>query len=96
MPTPALPARSATPVLASVTTLVVSVTSAVGVKVAVQVTPLSAEDTALSVPLARARSVLSKPVTASLKVMVTPLVSPALSALSASTMVAVGRSVSTV
>ena len=82
--------------MASAMTLVVDSRSAVGVKVAVQVTPLSAEDTVLSVPLARARSVLSKPVTASLKVIVTRLVSPALSALSASTMAAVGRSVSIV
>ena len=58
--------------------------------------PLSVEATALSAPLTTVRSVLSKPVTASLKVIVTPLVSPALSAVSASTTVAVGRSVSMV
>jgi hypothetical protein len=44
---------------------------AVGVKVAVQVMPPSLLLTALSVPLAMVRSALVKPVTASLKVMVT-------------------------
>jgi hypothetical protein len=52
--------------------------------------------TALSVPLATLRSALVKPVTASLKVMVTPEVSPAASAVSATTRVAVGRAVSMV
>ena len=62
----------------------VSVVSAVGVKVAVQVVPPSAEDTALRVPLAMVRSALLKPLTASEKVMVTPEVSPAASAARAS------------
>ncbi|MCY1280082.1 hypothetical protein D9M70_288560 [compost metagenome] len=65
-----------------------------GVKVAVQVRPPSADDTALSVPPATLRSALVSPLTASLKVMVTSEVSPAASALSSTTMVAVGRSVS--
>ncbi|MOA44415.1 hypothetical protein D3C78_1666920 [compost metagenome] len=52
--------------------------------------------TAVSVPLAIVRSALVRPVTASLKVMVTSEVSPTLNALSATTMVAVGRTVSTV
>ena len=71
MPLPALPAASATPLLASVMTLLVDVRLAVGVKVAVQVMPPSLLLTALSVPLATVRSALVKPVTASLKVMVT-------------------------
>ena len=75
--------------------MVVDSRSAVGVKVPVQVLPLSLEATVLSAPLATVRSALAKPVTASLKVIVTRLVSPALSALSASTMVAVGALVST-
>ncbi len=72
-------------------TLVVSVMLAVGVKVAVQVTPPSALLTAVKVPLAMVRSALVKPVTASLKVKVTSEVSPTTSALSATTTVAVGR-----
>ena len=75
-------------------TLLVDVRLAVGVKVAVQVVPPSLLLTALNVPLATVRSALVKPVTASLKVMVTWLVSPTLSAVSATTMLAVGRSVS--
>jgi hypothetical protein len=94
VPSPALPARSATPVLSSVMRLVVSVVLAVGVSVAVQVTPLSLELTALKVPLATVRSSLAKPLTASLKVMVTGEVSPANKAVSATTMVALGRAVS--
>ncbi|MNV85594.1 hypothetical protein D3C71_1795620 [compost metagenome] len=62
---------------------------------AVQVMPPSLLLTALKVPLATLRSELSKPVTASEKVMVTNDVSPTLRALSATTMVAVGRWVST-
>ena len=50
MPVPALPATSATPVLASVMTLLVSAMSAVGVNVAVQVMPPSVEETGVSVP----------------------------------------------
>ncbi|MCY1456951.1 hypothetical protein D9M71_742050 [compost metagenome] len=49
---------------------------------------------ALNVPLAMVRSALVRPLTASLKVMVTSEVSPILSAVSATTMLAVGRTVS--
>ncbi|MNR52754.1 hypothetical protein D3C85_1726560 [compost metagenome] len=63
-------------------------------KVAVQVIPPSLLLTAVSVPLAMVRSALVNPLTASLKVIVTSEVSPILSAVSATTMVAVGRSVS--
>ena len=94
MPLPALPARSAIPVLSRVIRLVVSVTLALGVNVAVQVMPPSLLLTALSVPLAMVRSALVKPVTASLNVMVTSEVSPIRRLLSATTMVAVGRTVS--
>ncbi|MNS10893.1 hypothetical protein D3C72_424170 [compost metagenome] len=94
MPVPALPARSATPLLFRVIRLVASVMLLVGVKVAVQVMPPSALLTALNVPLAMLRSALVKPLTASLKVMVTNEVSPIFSAVSATTMVAVGRAVS--
>ncbi|MOA57021.1 hypothetical protein D3C78_1811180 [compost metagenome] len=69
---------------------------AVGVKVAVQVTPPSLLLTALNVPLGTLRSALVKPLTASLKVMVTCVVSPALRVESTMTMVAVGRWLSTV
>ncbi|MOA59643.1 hypothetical protein D3C78_1843170 [compost metagenome] len=48
----------------------------------------------MSVPLAMVRSALVNPLTASLKVMVTSEVSPILSAVSATTMLAVGRTVS--
>ncbi|MNH28292.1 hypothetical protein D3C85_719420 [compost metagenome] len=68
---------------------------AVGVKVAVQVMPPSLLLTLLNVPLAMVRSALLKPVTASLNVMVTRVVSPALSAVSAITMLAVGTLVCT-
>ncbi len=75
--------------------VVASAILAVGVKVAVHVTPPSLELTALKVPLAMDKSALVKPVTASLKVMVTPEVSPMLNAVSATTSDAVGRTVST-
>ena len=94
VPVPAFPARSAIPVLARVMMLLVSLIPPVGVKVAVQVIPPSALLTGVSVPLGTVRSALVKPLTASLKVMVTSVVSPALSAGSATTMVAVGRWVS--
>ncbi|MNR32178.1 hypothetical protein D3C85_1497400 [compost metagenome] len=94
VPLPALPARSATPVLSRVIRLVASVMLAVGVKVAVQVMPPSLLLTAVNVPLVMVRSALVKPLTASLKVIVTREVSPILNAVSATTMVAVGRSVS--
>ena len=57
---------------------------------------MSALVASVRTPFTTIKSALVRPVTASLKVMVTRLVSPALSALSASTMVAVGASVSTV
>lgn len=66
----------------------------VGVKVAVHVIPPSAELTADNEPLAMVRSALVKPVTASEKVRVTELVLPILRALGATTVVAVGRTVS--
>ena len=69
---------------------------AVGVKVAVQVVPPSDELTELKVPLAMDKSALVKPVTASLKVIVTRDVSPAARAVSETTKLAVGRSVSIV
>ncbi len=74
--------------------LVASLMALLGVNVAVQVIPPSLLETALRVPLATVRSALVKPVTASLKVMVTCDVSPMLRLLSATTMVAVGRWVS--
>ena len=96
VPVPALPAASVTPLLVSVMRLLMSLVLAVGVKVAVQVMPPFTEATAVSVPLVIVRSALVKPVTASLKVIVTSDVSPAFSAVSATTIVAVGRSVSMV
>ncbi|MNU68437.1 hypothetical protein D3C71_578030 [compost metagenome] len=95
VPLPALPDRSLIPVLFRVIRLVVSLTLAVGVKVAVQVMPPSLLLTAVSVPLAIVRSALVNPLTASLKVMVTSEVSPILRLVSATTRVAVGRTVST-
>ena len=77
---------SVTPVLSRLIWLLAAVRPAVGVKVAVQVVPPSLEATALSVPLATVRSVLSKPLTASPKVMVTSEVSPTVRLLSATTM----------
>ena len=67
---------------------------AVGVNVPVQVMPPSLLLTADNVPLAMVRSALVKPVTASLKVKVTSDVSPIFNAVSAITMVTVGRAVS--
>ncbi|MNQ29764.1 hypothetical protein D3C85_430850 [compost metagenome] len=90
MPTPAVPRPFITPVLSRVMTLVVSEILADGVNVAVQVMPPSLLLTALKVPLAMVRSALVKPVTASEKVIVTKDVSPMLSVVSATTMVAVG------
>ncbi len=92
---PALPDRSLTPVLFRVIRLVVSVTLVVGVSVAVQVMPPSLLLSPVKVPLATVRSAAVKPLTASLKVMVTTEVSPAARLVSATTMVAVGRTVST-
>ncbi|MNN75787.1 hypothetical protein D3C81_1921130 [compost metagenome] len=65
-----------------------------GVRVAVQVIPPSALLSPLTTPLATLRSSRPKPLTASLKVMVTRLVWPMLRLLLATTMVAVGRWVS--
>ncbi len=73
--------------------LLVSVTSAVGVRVAVQVMPPSLLLIALRVALATVRSALLKPLTVSEKVMVTSEVSPAVRLLSAIRMLAVGRTV---
>ena len=95
MPVPLLPARSEMPVLFSTIRLVVSVTLNVGVNVAVQVMPPSLLLTLLRLPLATLRSLLSKPVTASLKVMVANEVSPGRRSLSLMTIVAVGRWLST-
>ncbi|MNF87618.1 hypothetical protein D3C84_700880 [compost metagenome] len=93
---PVLPEPFCTPLLSSVIRLVLSVMALVGVKVAVQVMPPSLLLTAVKVPLAMVRSALLKPVTASENVMVTSEVSPILSAVSATTMVAVGATVSIV
>ena len=68
----------------------------VGVNVAVQVMPPSLLLTALNVPLAMVRSALVKPVTASLKVMVTSEDSPIFRLGSDTMMVAVGTTVSMV
>ena len=95
VPEPALPAVSDTPVLSSVMTLVASVVEADGVSVAVHVVPPSDDVTELSVPLSIVRSAFVKPVTASLNVIVTSEVSPIFSDVSATTIVAVGRTVST-
>ncbi len=94
MPLPLLPAASVTPVLSRVIRLLVSLTLLSGVSVAVQVMPPSALASPLNAPLATLRSARVKPLTASLKVMVTVVVSPMRRALSATTMVAVGRWVS--
>ncbi|MCY1244592.1 hypothetical protein D9M71_124150 [compost metagenome] len=91
---PVLPAASCTPVLSRVIRLPVLVVPDVGVRVAVQVMPPSLELRLLSTPLATVKSAVVRPVTASLKVMVTVLVSPAAKAVSATVMVAVGRAVS--
>src|SRR4051812_40930830 len=77
-------------------TLVASVTLAVGVIVAVQVMPPSIELTALKVPLAMVKFALVKPVTASLKVMLTSKVPQASKEVSDKTNPAVGRRVSIV
>ncbi len=94
MPLPALPAASATPVLARTIRLVASVVLTLGVSVAVQVIPPSLLLNPLSEPLATVRSARVKPVTASLKVMVTRDVPPIFNVGLATTMVAVGSKVS--
>ncbi|MNV73471.1 hypothetical protein D3C71_1666220 [compost metagenome] len=75
--------------------MAVSVTLALGVSVAVQVIPPSLLLRPVTVPLATVRSAVVKPLTASVKVMVTTDVSPELSAVSATTILALGRCVST-
>ena len=95
VPTPLFPDRLDTPALFKVIRLLLLVMLLVGVNVAVQVMPPSLLLTLLNVPLAMVRSLLSNPLTASLKVMVTSEVSPDLSAVSATTMVAVGTWVCT-
>ena len=62
-----------------------SSTSEVGVKVAVQVVPLSAVERPVSAPPSTLKSPTERPLTASLKVIVTVVVSPALSDVSEST-----------
>ena len=69
-------------------------THAVGVSVPVQVTPPSLEVRFETAPLATCRSAVVKPITASEKVKVTSVLSPAFSAVSATTTLAVGRTVS--
>ncbi|MNP67828.1 hypothetical protein D3C76_1637040 [compost metagenome] len=78
----------------SVMILVASTVLAAGVNVAVHVTPPSDELTALIVPFGIIRSALLKPVTASENVIVTSDVSLAVSDVSATTMAAVGRTIS--
>ena len=67
-----------------------------GVKIAVQVIPPSLEVRVLKLPLDTVTSALLNPVTASLKRIVTKLVSPILRATSLIEMVAVGPEVSMV
>ncbi|MNR62908.1 hypothetical protein D3C85_1850520 [compost metagenome] len=74
--------------------MVVSSTLAVGVRVAVQVMPPSPLERLLRAPSATVKSAVVKPVTASLKVMVTVEVSPMARAVSATTIEALGRRVS--
>ena len=90
-----MPAKSETPVLSRVMTLDAASTLAAGVSVAVHVMPPSPELTADNVPLAIVRSTLVKPVTASENVIVTKLVAAPLRELTATTIAAVGRCVST-
>ena len=94
VPVPVLPAASVTPVLASVMMLLVSEMLPAGVRVAVQVIPPSEELGVSTLPFATVRSPAVRPDTASLKVIVTVEVSPAARAVSATTIVAVGRRVS--
>ncbi|MNN29213.1 hypothetical protein D3C81_1428070 [compost metagenome] len=71
VPVPALPAWSLTPALFKVMTLLVSLIFPLGVRVAVQVTPPSELLNPVTTPLATFKSRVVKPLTASLKVMVT-------------------------
>ncbi|MCY1304173.1 hypothetical protein D9M70_539190 [compost metagenome] len=89
-----MPAWSVYPVLFRLMVLPAAVRPAVGVRVAVQVRPPSVDTRLLSTPFCTVKSTRSRPLTASLKVMVTVLVSPAARAVSAITMVAPGRWVS--
>ncbi|MCY1345420.1 hypothetical protein D9M69_314810 [compost metagenome] len=68
---------------------------AVGVRVAVQVIPPSLVLRLLRLPLATVKSAISRPLTASSKVMVTVAVSPTFRLLSLSEMLADGRTPST-
>ena len=81
--------------MATLMTLLASAVPAVGVKLPTQVLPPSVVARVLRVPFSTATSVLPKPVTFSLKTMVTCALSPAVSALSLSVIVAVGPWVST-
>src|SRR3989344_1047646 len=94
---PALPAKSVMPVLSTVIMFSASSTLSFGVKVAVQVWS-SADDTGDKAPLFIAViSSLAKPVTGSLKVIVTSEVSPILRAVSSKTMLIIsGATVSEV
>ena len=94
MPLPALPATSLTWLASSVITLLASVIAAVGVSVAVQVLPPSLLTRLDNTPLATLRSERLRPLTTSLKVMVTVVVWPMPSVPPATEMVAVGRWVS--
>ena len=76
--------------------LLVAVASAFGVSVAVQTLPPLVDVTADSAPFAMLRSVFANPSTASLKLMVTAVLIPASSVLSATTMLAEGLRVSKV
>src|SRR5439155_26348722 len=78
-PLPSFPTRRSSH-LATVTALLVSSMFAVGVNVAVQVTPPSPEVSALSAPFSTHTSLLSKAATASLNTIVTVEVSPIFSA----------------
>ncbi|MNR24413.1 hypothetical protein D3C85_1414900 [compost metagenome] len=74
--------------------MLVSVMPAVGVRVAVQVMPPSPLERPLRAPSATVKSPMARPLTASLKVIVTVLASFTARAVSATTMLAVGRNVS--
>ncbi|MCY1426662.1 hypothetical protein D9M71_424850 [compost metagenome] len=94
VPTPVLPAASCTSALFRTMKLPALSMLLVGVRVAVQVMPPSEELRLLRTPLATVKSLMSRPVTTSLKVMVTLVVSPAARVVSATTIMAVGRTVS--
>ncbi|MOA24981.1 hypothetical protein D3C78_1456830 [compost metagenome] len=93
-PLPLLPDRSLTPGLLMLMALLALLTLAFGVRVAVQVLPPSLLLRLDKVPLPTLMSARSKPLTASLKVMVTCEVWPRPRFGLAITTVAVGRSLS--